>query len=132
MDAPAGSARHLEALLALPPQLAEVALDAVQDAAARYAARLLGALVAEATLALGRGDGERAIRAAEQALTLDPAHEPATRVLMRSVYLSGNPAAVARSYGALTTALAGLGLSPLAETVALYRTLTGCNWRGRL
>lgn len=125
LDAPAGSARHLEALLALPPQLAEVALDAVQDAAARYAARLLGALVAEATLALGRGDGERAIRAAEQALTLDPAHEPATRVLMRSVYLSGNPAAVARSYGALTTALAGLGLSPLAETVALYRTLTG-------
>ena len=125
LDAPAGSAGRLEALLALPPRVAEVALEAAQEAAARYAARLPNALVAEASLALGRGESEQAIRAAEQALTLDPAHEPAARVLMRSVHLGGNPAAVARSYGALSTALAGLGLTPLAETVALYRALTG-------
>ena len=125
LDAPVGSARRLEALLALPPRLADAALEVAQAAAARYVARLSGALVAEATLALARGDSGQASRAAEQALALDPAHEPAARILMRSVHQRGNPAAVARSYAALTRALAELGLRPLAETAALYRALTG-------
>jgi LuxR family maltose regulon positive regulatory protein len=125
LDSPEGSAGRLDTLLALPPRLADAPLEAVQEAAARYAVRLPGALVAEADLALRRGQGERAVRAAEQALTLDPAHEPALQVLMRALHAGGHPAAVARSYAALSTALAGLGLSPLPETRALYQALTG-------
>ncbi|MGY2895048.1 BTAD domain-containing putative transcriptional regulator [Deinococcus sp. UYEF24] len=125
LDSPEGTVGRLEALLALPSRLADVALEAVQEAAARYATRLPSALAAEADLALRRHQGERAVRAAEQALSIDPAHEPASRVLMRAVHAGGHPAAVARSYAALTAALAGLGLSPLPETRALYQALTG-------
>ncbi|GGR19904.1 BTAD domain-containing putative transcriptional regulator [Deinococcus ruber] len=124
LSRPVGSAGRLTELLALPLRVAEVALHVVQETAAQYVNRLSDALVAEAAAALGHGDSERAIQAAERALTLDPAHEPATRVLMRSLHLGGNPAAVARRYSALSTALANLGLSPLPETVALYRALT--------
>ena len=125
LDSPEGSPGRLDALFALPSRLADAPLEAVQEAATRYAVRLPGALVAEANLALRRGQGERAVRAAEQALALDPAHEPASRVLMRALHAGGHPAAVARCYAALSTALAGLGLSPLPETRALHQALTG-------
>ena len=125
MDSPEGSAGRMDALLALPPRLADAPLEAAQEAAARYAVRLPGALVAEADLALRRGQGEWAVRAAEQALALDPAHEPASRVLMRALHAGGHPAAIARTYAALAAALAGLGLTPLPETRALHQALTG-------
>ncbi|GAA5512707.1 HTH-type transcriptional regulator MalT [Deinococcus carri] len=125
LEAPAGSAGRLDALLVLPPALAPSELEAVQQEAERYAARLPEALADEAARALAAGSPERAGRAAERALALDPAHESAARTLMRAHHARAHLAAVQRVYAGLRASLADLGLQPLPETDLLYRALTG-------
>lgn len=61
-------------------------------------------------LALARPD--RAALAAARALSLDPAHEPAARALMRAQHALGRGAAAGRVHAALSAALADLGLKP--------------------
>ncbi|WP_234009219.1 BTAD domain-containing putative transcriptional regulator [Deinococcus sp. NW-56] len=97
----------------------------MQAEAERYAARLPEALGEEAEVTLRAGTPDLAARLAERALTLDPAFEPAARALMRAHHARAHPAAAARTYAALGAALAELGLSPLPETAALHRALTG-------
>ncbi|GGJ78052.1 BTAD domain-containing putative transcriptional regulator [Deinococcus aquiradiocola] len=125
LAAPAGTPGRLDGLLALPDALADVPLPQVQDAAARYSAQLPDALAAEAALAFQVGESAAAQRAAARALTLDPAHEPAARLQMRAAHAAGHMAAVTRTYRALEAALALLDLTPLPETAALHRALTG-------
>ncbi|UQN08335.1 AAA family ATPase [Deinococcus sp. QL22] len=124
LEQSAATPGRLEALLALPPALAPTDLEAAEQVAARYAACLPDALTEEAVAALTAGQPDRAARAAERALTLDPAHEPAARSLMRAHQARANQSAVQRVYAGLCTALADLGLQALPETEGLYRTLT--------
>nr|WP_305852131.1 BTAD domain-containing putative transcriptional regulator [Deinococcus sp. JMULE3] len=121
----AGTPGRLEALLALPPTLADVDLEDVAREAERYAAALPEALAAEAEVALAVARPDRAARAAGRALSLDPAHEPAARALMRAQHALGRGAAAGRVYAALSAALADLGLRPLPETQALWQALSG-------
>ncbi|WP_216319144.1 BTAD domain-containing putative transcriptional regulator [Deinococcus aestuarii] len=125
LGAPPGTPGRAGALLALPGGLADTDLEAVQAEAERYAARLPEALAAEAGHALRAARPDLAARLAERALTLDPAHEPAARALMRAHAARAHPAAAARTYAALRAALADLGLTPLPETEGLHRALTG-------
>ncbi|WP_342747127.1 BTAD domain-containing putative transcriptional regulator [Deinococcus planocerae] len=125
LDASPGAPGRAQALLALPGRVADSDLEGVQAEAERYAARLPEALAAEADHALRAGQPDLAARLAERALTLDPAHEPAARALMRAWHARAHPAAAARVYHALRAALAELGLTPLPETEGLYRALTG-------
>lgn len=120
-----GTPGRAAALLALPVSVADSDLEAVQAEAERYTLHLPEALTAEADHALHAGHPDPAARLAERALTLDPAHEPAARALMRAHHARSNPAAAARTYAALRAALADLGLTPLPETNALHRALTG-------
>ncbi|UBV41640.1 transcriptional regulator [Deinococcus taeanensis] len=122
---PAGASGRLEGLLGLPPQLADLDLEAVQREGERYATALPEALGAEADAALALARPARAALAAERALQLDPAHEPAARALMRAHHAQGRSAAAGRVYAALTAALGELGLRPLPETAALWRALGG-------
>lgn len=123
LSAPAGTAGRLDALLRLPERFYDSDLPEVQQAAAAYTAALPEALAEEAQAALSRRDLPSAIRAAERSLSLDPAHEPAARVLMSAHLQRGNAAHAQRVYAALSAALEQLGLSPLPETAALYRAL---------
>lgn len=125
LNAPVGTAGRLGALLHLPAAVATSDLSDVQREAERYAVLLPEALSAEAAHALNTGQPEAAARAAERALTLDPAHEPAARALMRAHHARGNVAAVWRVYANLTDALLELNLTPTAETEALSRALGG-------
>ncbi|MCD0157396.1 bacterial transcriptional activator domain-containing protein, partial [Deinococcus sp. 6GRE01] len=120
-----GTPGRLDALLLLPPTLADIDLDDVAREAGRYAAALPEALTAEAEVALAVARPDQAVRAAERALTLDPAHEPAARALMRAHYALGRGAAAGRVYAALTAALAELDLRPLPDTQALWQALAG-------
>ncbi|WP_078303393.1 BTAD domain-containing putative transcriptional regulator [Deinococcus sp. LM3] len=120
-----GTPGRLDGLLLLPPALADVDLDDVVREAGRYAAALPEALTAEAEVALAVARPDQAVRAAERALTLDPAHEPAARALMRAHYALGRGAAAGRVYAALTAALAELDLRPLPDTQALWQALAG-------
>ncbi|MDV6373486.1 BTAD domain-containing putative transcriptional regulator [Deinococcus arenicola] len=119
LDAQTGDARRLKGLLALPERVADSDLADVQHEAQRYATRLPDALAAEAEQALNGGDSELAVRAAERALTLDPAHEGAAHALMRAWHARGNAAAARRVYDQLRSALDELGLEPLPQTKAL-------------
>ncbi|MBB6016748.1 BTAD domain-containing putative transcriptional regulator [Deinococcus radiopugnans] len=119
LAAPAGEAGRLDGLLALPGRVADSDLGDVQDEAQRYATRLPDALAAEADFALGVGDAENAVRAAERALALDAAHENAAHALMRAWHARGNAAAARRVYEQLRAALDELGLQPLTQTRAL-------------
>ncbi len=119
LDTPTGEPGRLEALLALPGRVADSDLDVMQHEARHHATRLPEALVAEADGALLAGQPLRAVRAAERALDLDPAHEPAAHALMRAWHARGNAAAARRVYTRLQADLADLGLSPLPETRAL-------------
>ncbi|GGN33798.1 BTAD domain-containing putative transcriptional regulator [Deinococcus daejeonensis] len=121
----AGTPGRLDALLALPPALADVDLEDVAREAERYAAALPEALAAEADVALALARPDRAALAAGRALSLDPAHEPAARALMRAQHALGRGAAAGRVYATLTAALADLGLKPLPETQALWQALSG-------
>jgi LuxR family maltose regulon positive regulatory protein len=125
LHAPPGTPGRAPALLALPDAVAASDLEAVQAEAGRYALHLPEALAAEASHALRGAELDLAARLAERALSLDPAHEPAARALMRVHHARANPAAAARSYAALQAALAELDLTPLPETEALHRALTG-------
>ncbi len=125
LDASPGTPGRAGALLALPGELAPCDLDPVQAEAECYAARLPEALGEEAEAALRAAHPDLAARLAERALALDPAFEPAARALMRAWHARAHPAAIARTYAALAAALAELGLTPLPETAALYRALTG-------
>ncbi|MFC4637256.1 BTAD domain-containing putative transcriptional regulator [Deinococcus hohokamensis] len=122
---PTGTPGRLSALLALPVQVAVTELASVQQEAERYSTRLPEALAAEAQLALDHGQSTRAAQAAERALSLDPAHEPAARVLMRAHHQRGGASALRRVYRALCDALGELGLEPLPDTTALYHALSG-------
>ncbi|MDB5044022.1 MAG: putative Tetratricopeptide repeat (TPR)-containing transcriptional regulator [Deinococcus sp.] len=124
LDRPVATPGRLEALIVLPPALAPTDLEAVEQEARRYAARLPDALADEAEAALHAAQPDRADRSAERALTLDPAHEPAARSLMRAYHTRANLSAVQRVYSGLETALAQLSLQALPETEQLYRTLT--------
>ncbi|WP_019011543.1 hypothetical protein [Deinococcus aquatilis] len=123
-SSPAATPGRLEALLTLPDAVAASELEAVEQEAARYAAHLPDALAEESVAALHAGQPDRAARAAERALSLDPAHEPAARSLMRAHHARANLSAVQRVYASLGTALAELGLQALPETELLYRSLT--------
>ncbi|ACO46445.1 tetratricopeptide repeat protein [Deinococcus deserti] len=120
-----GTPGRLDALLRLPAQVADTELAVVQQEAERYAARLPEALSAEAICALELGHPDRAAKAAERALSLDPAHEPAARVLMRVCHLRGGASALRRVYANLRASLCEMGLEPLPDTSALYRALGG-------
>jgi len=79
---------------------------------------------------LARGHGalaewEPAIAHARRRLALDPLHEPAHATLMRLYALSGQRAAALRQYRECVRLLqAELGVPPLEETTALYRSIT--------
>lgn len=128
LAAPPGTPGRAEALLALPAGLADSDLEAVRSEAQRYAALLPEALASEADHALRAARPDLAARLADRALTLDPAHEPAARALMRAHHARANPAAAARTYASLRAALAELGLTPLPETETLHRALAGQEW----
>lgn len=121
----AGEPGRAAGLLALPPSLADSDLTAVQEEPRRYAVHLPQALADEAASALNTGQSDLAVRLAERALTLDPAQEPAARVLMRAHLSRGHTAAINRAYSLLCAALTDLGLTPLPETTALARHWTG-------
>ncbi|RJF69132.1 transcriptional regulator [Deinococcus cavernae] len=123
LQATPGSPERLPRLLTLPPDIAESDLPQAQAAARQYALALPQALAEEAELARTQGDLAASRAAAERALSLDPAHEPAARTLMRLHQKSGNAAAIQRVYGQLLDALHPLGLTPLPETALLYQTL---------
>lgn len=123
LDWPVGTPGRLAALLDLPQALADTDLPEVQEAAAQYAQRVPQALAEEAEMALQRGEFKEARRAAERCLTLDPAHEPAARTLMRVHQKTGNSAAIQRVYQQLQAGLADLELKPMPETTLLYQTL---------
>lgn len=123
LNAEPGSPERLQKLLTLPPGMAESDLSEVEEAARQYALALPQALAEEAELARTRGDLTGSRAAAERALTLDPAHEPAARTLMLLHQKSGNAAAIQRVYGQLVSALELLGLTPMPETTLLYHTL---------
>ncbi|EYB68259.1 hypothetical protein DEIPH_ctg025orf0111 [Deinococcus phoenicis] len=125
LHAAPGTPGRAAALLALPGAVTDSDLEAVQTEAERYAAHLPEALTAEAAQALRSAQPDLAARLAERALHLDPAFEPAARALMRAHHARANPAAAARTYAALRAALTDLGLTPLPETDALHRALTG-------
>nr|WP_246363136.1 transcriptional regulator [Deinococcus budaensis] len=125
LDAPPGAPGRAAALLALPGEVAASDLAPVQAEAERYAAHLPEALTQEADQALRAHRPDLAARLAERALGLDPAFEPAARTLLRVHHTRAHPAAAARTYAALRAALAELGLTPLPETEALHRALTG-------
>ncbi|GAA5532736.1 AAA family ATPase [Deinococcus aluminii] len=125
LQAAPGTPGRADALLTLPDRVADSDLEAVQAEAERYALHLPEALTAEADHARRAGQPDLAARLAERALALDPAFEAAARTLMRVHHARANPAAAARTYAALRTALADLGLTPLPETDALHRALTG-------
>ncbi|BDP41847.1 hypothetical protein DAETH_18160 [Deinococcus aetherius] len=125
LGAPPGTPGRPAALLDMPGQMADTDLEAVQAEAERHAALLPEALASEAGHALRVGQLDLAARLAGRALSLDPAHEPAARALMRAWHARAHPAAAARTYAALRAALAELGLTPLPETEALHRALTG-------
>ncbi|MEW6422825.1 MAG: BTAD domain-containing putative transcriptional regulator, partial [Deinococcota bacterium] len=120
-----GTPGRAAGLLALPGGVADSDLEPLQAEAERYARHLPEALTAEAEHALRAAQPDLAARLAERALHLDPAFEPAARILMRAHYTRAHPAAAARTYAALCAALADLGLTPLPETDALHRMLTG-------
>ena len=119
LQLPAGTPGRLDALLELPGALADSELPPVQEVAAAYAAQLPDALCAEALLAVQEGQVERAVGAAGAVLALDPAHEPAARLLMRLHKGRGHGAAARRVYAQLEVALRELGLTPSEETAAL-------------
>ncbi|PYE49405.1 BTAD domain-containing putative transcriptional regulator [Deinococcus yavapaiensis] len=125
LNAAPGSAGRAAALLALPERYAACDLDDVQAQAERYATRLPEALTTEAAAAFDRGAFEDAARLAERALLAEPAHEPSLRVLLRTWYALGNAHGAVRAYQGCERALATLGLTPLPETRALFRTLVG-------
>lgn len=125
LNGTAGRPGRLAALLGLPAGLADSDLPEVQRAAEQYVQALPRALVEEAAFAAGQGQWTPAREAAERALSLDPAHEPAARLLMRVHQKQGNAAAIQRVYLQLQAALAGLGLTPLPETTLLYETFRG-------
>lgn len=118
-----GSPGRAAALAALPARLAVLDLPEAEEAGAQYAARLPEALTQEAALALTRGHEAAAAQLAARALTIEPAHEPAARLLMRAHHALGDRAAVQRAYRQVQAALAALGLRPLPETAALAETL---------
>lgn len=122
---PAGTPGRLGVLLALPPRLADTDLSGAQREAAAYERALPEALAAEAHAALGAGQDDPALRAAQRALDLDPASEDAAGVLMRIHHLRRHEVGVQRVYAALTEALAELGLSPSPEFQILRQVLGG-------
>ncbi len=75
-------------------------------------ARQLGVLARRGESALDSGDHAGARAAAQAALGLDPANEPAARLAMRAAALGGRRASALEAFEQLRTALAGLGLTP--------------------
>lgn len=122
---PTGSDGRVDVLLKVPGRWADSDLLDVQREAERYTAQLADALAAEASAALALADAALAQRAAQRALEVEPAHEPAARELIRAHHARGNVAAAARVYAALSTALRDLNLRPLPETELLARALGG-------
>lgn len=91
--------------------------EKLRQALARILARLAQAHQAQ-------GDWDRAIDYARRWLALDPAHEPAHRLLMQLYAASGQHAAALRQYQQCVKILQEeLGVEPQAETVELYETI---------
>ncbi|MGH8902428.1 MAG: AfsR/SARP family transcriptional regulator [Egibacteraceae bacterium] len=85
---------------------------------------LLSALcvLSEGYACLGRH--RLAVRAAEQAIALEPFREQAYELLMRAHIAAGNPAEALRAYDRCRRLLADeLGVDPASETAALYLAL---------
>jgi DNA-binding SARP family transcriptional activator len=89
----------------------------------RLTYRRLAALDALADAALGRGDGDHAVRAAEAAVVIEPLRESSHLLLMRGHLLVGNRIAAFRAYEQLRDRLdRELGIAPsweFADVLAL-------------
>jgi DNA-binding SARP family transcriptional activator len=86
----------------------------------RLRATSLGCLVAEAEAAVAAGELTVARRLAEQALRIEPLHEPAVRVLMRAHALEGSRTLALEAYDRLEELLRrDLSLEPAADTQGL-------------
>ena len=71
--------------------------------------------------AVDNGDVERAIRLAEEAIRIEPLHEPSHAVLIRARLAEGDPAGAVRLYRRLAQALVrelGIGPSPPLQELA--------------
>jgi len=80
----------------------------------------LGRLVAEAEAAVAAGELAVARRLAEEALRIEPLHEPAVRVLMRAHALEGSRTLALEAYDRLEELLRrDLSLEPASDTRAL-------------
>lgn len=86
---------------------------------------LAGALERLVQLLIQGGEtGEPAINYARRWLALDPLHEPAHRQLMQLYFWAGQPAAAFQQYQICIRSLEHeLGVSPSAETTALYEAI---------
>jgi DNA-binding SARP family transcriptional activator len=86
----------------------------------RLRATSLGCLVAEAEAAVAAGQLTVGRRLAEQALRIEPLHEPAVRVLMRAHALEGSRTLALEAYDRLEELLRrDLSLEPAADTQGL-------------
>ncbi len=106
--------------------LAEVYADWCALERERLRERHLNALESLAGLHAGRGYLQRAIEEYQQLVAQDPYREPAHRELMRCHYRLGDRVAAMRQYQSCVQILReDLGLSPEAETEALYLKIIG-------
>lgn len=96
-------------------------VDGVRDGLSRclvWASCVLGEGYAQ------RGQYQLAVRAAEDAIALEPFRERTHQLLMRVHAAAGNPAEALRAYDRCRRLLADeLGVAPAAETVALHLAL---------
>ena len=98
--------------------------DALAGARTRLARQRMAALEASAAACEARGDGAAALRAIETLLAEDPLQEAHQRTAMRLHAAAGRRTAALAGYERFVALLAGeLGLAPMADTVALERTL---------
>ena len=108
--------------LSLPD--APVFEDVLAGARTRLLRQRMAALEASAAACEARGEGAAALRAIETLLAEDPLQEAHQRTAMRLHAAAGRRAAALAGYDRFAALLAGeLGLTPMADTVALVRTL---------
>jgi DNA-binding SARP family transcriptional activator/TolB-like protein len=97
----------------------------------RYRALAVDGLTALAERHAESGDAEAAIEACHRLLRLDPLHEPAHRLLMRSLAELGRRAAALRQYQVCVEVLKDeLGAEPEAETTQLFDRIRSQTYEG--